>query len=70
MVPFVTCSLSNVVFLPPVLVMLNFGDSFLMDRIPVNLPGSDCIILAFLLLLFPILTTDDILGPALISYIW
>jgi hypothetical protein len=69
MVPFVPCSLSNVVFLPHVLVMLNFGDSFLMDLILVNFPGSDCIILDFLLLLFPILATDDILCPALISFI-
>jgi hypothetical protein len=69
MAPFMTCSFSNVVFLPHILVKLDFGDSFRMDLIPVNLPGSDCIILAFLLLLFPILATVDIFDLALISYI-
>ncbi len=67
--PVVTFALANALFLPYVLAMMDFSNSFLMKLIPVNIPGSGYLIMALLVLLFPILAALVLLGPALTSLI-
>jgi hypothetical protein len=67
--PVVTFALANALFLPYVLAMMDFSNSFLMKLIPVNIPGSGYPIMALLVLLFPILAALVLLGPALTSLI-
>jgi hypothetical protein len=67
--PVLVFALVNALFLPYVLAMMDFSNSFLMKLIPVNIPGGGYIIMALLVLLFPILAALVLLGPALTSLI-
>jgi hypothetical protein len=67
--PVVAFALANALFLPLTVGMMDFGDSFLADLIPANIPGSGYLIVAFLVLLFPILAAAVVVGPALTSFI-
>jgi hypothetical protein len=67
--PVLAFALANALFLPYVLAMMDFSNSFLMKLIPVNVPGSGYLVIALLVLLFPILAGLVLLGPALTSLI-
>jgi hypothetical protein len=67
--PVLVFALVNALFLPYVLAMMDFSNSFLMKLIPVNIPGGGYMIMALLVLLFPILAALVLLGPALTSLI-
>ena len=67
--PVVTFALANALFLPYVLAMMDFNNSFLIKLTPVNIPGSGYLIMALLVLLFPILAALVLIGPALTSLI-
>jgi hypothetical protein len=69
MAPVITFALANALFLPYVLAMLDFSNSFLMKLIPRDIPGSGYIIIALLVLLFPMLAAFVLLGPALTSFV-
>jgi hypothetical protein len=69
MAPVVAFILANALFLPYVLAMMDFSDSFLMNLIPTNIPGSGYLVMALLVLLFPILAAVVLLGPALTSLV-
>ena len=53
--PVLAFVLANVLFLPYVLAMLDFTNSFLMDLVPVNIPGGGYLFTSLLVLLFPLL---------------
>jgi hypothetical protein len=69
MAPVVAFVLANALFLPYILALMNFGNSFLAKLIPNNVPESSYLVIAFLVLLFPILAAAVLLGPALTSFI-
>ncbi len=66
--PVVTFALANVLFLPLVVGMMDFGGSFLADLIP-NIPFGGHLKVAFLIILFPIAGAAVVIGPALTSLI-
>jgi hypothetical protein len=67
--PVVTFALANALFLPLIVGMMDFGDSFLADLIPTNIPGGGYLMAALLVLLFPIAGAAVLVGPALTSFI-
>jgi hypothetical protein len=67
--PVVTFALANALFLPLTVGMMDFGDSFLVDLIPTNIPGGGYLMAALLVLLFPIAGAAVLVGPALTSFI-
>ncbi|HEY5270653.1 MAG TPA: hypothetical protein VII97_09975 [Anaerolineales bacterium] len=67
--PVVAFALANALFLPLVLGMEDFGDSFLVNLIPSNIPGSGYLMAVVLVLLFPITAAAVLVGPALTSFI-
>ena len=67
--PVVTFALANALFLPLIVGMLDFGDSFLVDLIPTNIPGGGYLMAALLVLLFSIAGAAVLVGPALTSFI-
>jgi hypothetical protein len=67
--PVLVFVLANTLFLPYALAMMDFSNSFLMNLIPGNIPGSGYLIIPLLVLLFPILAAFVLLGPALTSLI-
>ena len=67
--PVVTFALANALFLPLTVGMLDFGDSFLADLIPTNVPGGGYLMAALLVLLFSIAGAAVLVGPALTSFI-
>jgi len=69
MAPVVAFALANALFLPYVLAMLDFSNSFLMKLIPRDIPGSGYLIMALLVLLLPLLAAFVLLGPALTSFV-
>jgi len=67
--PVVAFALANALFLPLTVGMMDFGDSFLVDLIPTNIPGGGYLMAALLVLLFPIAGAAVLVGPALTSFI-
>jgi hypothetical protein len=67
--PVVTFALANALFLPLTVGMMDFGDSFVVDLIPTNIPGGGYLMAALLVLLFPIAGAAVLVGPALTSFI-
>ena len=67
--PVVAFALANALFLPYVLAMMDFSNSFLMKLIPRDIPGSGYLIISLLVLLLPLLAAFVLLGPALTSFI-
>ena len=69
--PVVAFVLANVLFLPLALGMMDFGDSFLADLIPTNIPApaGGYLMAALLVLLLPIAGGAVLVGPALTSFI-
>jgi len=66
--PVVVFVLANALFLPLTVGMMDFGDSFLADLIPTNIPGGGYLMAALLALLFPIAGAAVLIGPALTSF--
>ena len=67
--PVVAFALANALFLPLTMGMTNFSDSFLVDLIPTNIPGGGYLMVALLVILFPIAGATVLIGPALTSFI-
>jgi hypothetical protein len=67
--PVVTFALANALFLPLTVGMMDFGDSFLVELIPTNIPGGGYLMAALLVLLFSIAGVAVLVGPALTSFI-
>ena len=68
MTPVIAFALANALFLPYIFAMMDFGNGFLEKLIPHNVPGSGYLIVAFLVLLFPILAGLVLLAPALTGF--
>jgi hypothetical protein len=67
--PVVAFALANALFLPLALAVADFGDSFLVNLIPSNIPGSGYLMVLVLVLLFPITAAAVLVSPALTSFI-